>query len=203
MNFVFSFLFRHMLMREDLTQSLIMIQPILYSYSFNGPPEPVLLDTSSIQPDRILLMDTFFQILIFHGETIAQWRQLKYQDMPEYENFKQLLQAPVDDAQDILQTRFPMPRYIDTEQGGSQARFLLSKVNPSQTHNNAYAYGGQVSKGFVIVIVSFYFRRTALIEFLFINDVFVFFCYFMNFKCLCVHLLSPDGSNTRVHEYRE
>lgn len=57
-----------MLMREDLTQSLIMIQPILYSYSFGGPPEPVLLDTSSIQPDRILLMDTFFQILIYHGE---------------------------------------------------------------------------------------------------------------------------------------
>jgi len=134
--------YRHMLMREDLTQSLIMIQPILYSYSFNGPPEPVLLDTSSIQPDRILLMDTFFQILIFHGETIAQWRSLKYQDMPEYENFRQLLQAPVDDAQEILQTRFPMPRYIDTEQGGSQARFLLSKVNPSQTHNNMYAYGG-------------------------------------------------------------
>ncbi|KAJ3649580.1 hypothetical protein Zmor_021315 [Zophobas morio] len=134
--------YRHMLMREDLTQSLIMIQPILYSYSFNGPPEPVLLDTSSIQPDRILLMDTFFQILIFHGETIAQWRNLKYQDMPEYENFRQLLQAPVDDAQEILQTRFPMPRYIDTEQGGSQARFLLSKVNPSQTHNNMYAYGG-------------------------------------------------------------
>lgn len=134
--------YRHMLMREDLTQSLIMIQPILYSYSFNGPPEPVLLDTSSIQPDRILLMDTFFQILIFHGETVAQWRALKYQDMPEYENFRQLLQAPVDDAQDILQTRFPMPRYIDTEQGGSQARFLLSKVNPSQTHNNMYSYGG-------------------------------------------------------------
>ncbi|XP_031632276.1 protein transport protein Sec23A isoform X2 [Contarinia nasturtii] len=133
--------YRHMLMREDLTQSLIMIQPILYSYSFNGPPEPVLLDTSSIQPDRILLMDTFFQILIFHGETIAQWRALKYQDMPEYANFKQLLQAPVDDAQEILQTRFPMPRYIDTEAGGSQARFLLSKVNPSQTHNNMYAYG--------------------------------------------------------------
>nr|CAD7590259.1 unnamed protein product [Timema genevievae] len=137
--------YRHMLMREDLTQSLIMIQPILYSYSFNGPPEPVLLDTSSIQPDRILLMDTFFQILIFHGETIAQWRALQYQDMAEYENFRQLLQAPVDDAQEILQTRFPMPRYIDTEQGGSQARFLLSKVNPSQTHNNMYAYGGQES----------------------------------------------------------
>ncbi|CAH0385524.1 unnamed protein product [Bemisia tabaci] len=134
--------YRHILLREDLTQSLIMIQPILYSYSLAGPPEPVLLDTSSIQPDRILLMDTFFQILIFHGETIAQWRALRYQDMPEYEHFKQLLQAPVDDALEILHSRFPMPRYIDTEQGGSQARFLLSKVNPSQTHNTAFGYGG-------------------------------------------------------------
>lgn len=49
--------------------------------------------------------------------------------------------APVDDAAEILAGRFPAPRYIDTEQGGSQARFLLSKVNPSQTHNNMYAYG--------------------------------------------------------------
>uniref|UniRef100_A0A8C0QSB9 Protein transport protein SEC23 n=1 Tax=Chelonoidis abingdonii TaxID=106734 RepID=A0A8C0QSB9_CHEAB len=133
--------YRHHFMRQDLTQSLIMIQPILYAYSFNGPPEPVLLDSSSILPDRILLMDTFFQILIYHGETIAQWRKSGYQDMPEYENFRHLLQAPIDDAQEILHSRFPMPRYIDTEHGGSQARFLLSKVNPSQTHNNMYAWG--------------------------------------------------------------
>uniref|UniRef100_A0A8W8IEP9 Protein transport protein SEC23 n=1 Tax=Magallana gigas TaxID=29159 RepID=A0A8W8IEP9_MAGGI len=133
--------YRHMLNVEDLTQSLIMIQPILYAYSFNGTPEPVLLDTSSIQPDRILLMDTFFQIVLYHGETIAQWRKQGYQDQPEYENFKQLLNAPVDDAQEILQTRFPMPRYIDTEHDGSQSRFLLSRVNPSQTHNNMYGWG--------------------------------------------------------------
>uniref|UniRef100_A0AAY3ZZ62 Protein transport protein SEC23 n=1 Tax=Denticeps clupeoides TaxID=299321 RepID=A0AAY3ZZ62_9TELE len=133
--------YRHQFMRQDLTQSLIMIQPILYAYSFNGPPEPVLLDSSSILPDRILLMDTFFQILIYHGETVSQWRKAGYQDMPEYENFRHLLQAPVDDAQEILHSRFPMPRYIDTEHGGSQARFLLSKVNPSQTHNNMYSWG--------------------------------------------------------------
>lgn len=135
--------YRACLLREDLTQCLIMIQPILYAYTFNGPPEPVLLDTSSIQPDRILLMDTFFQILIFHGETIAQWRAAGYHDLPEYQNFKQLLEAPVTDAAEILQSRFPVPRYISTEQGGSQARFLLCKVNPSQTHNNAmYGDGG-------------------------------------------------------------
>uniref|UniRef100_A0A671LGU7 Protein transport protein SEC23 n=1 Tax=Sinocyclocheilus anshuiensis TaxID=1608454 RepID=A0A671LGU7_9TELE len=133
--------YRHQFMRQDLTQSLIMVQPILYAYSFNGPPEPVLLDSSSILPDRILLMDTFFQIVIYHGETVSQWRKAGYQDMPEYENFRHLLQAPVDDAQELLHNRFPMPRYIDTEHGGSQARFLLSKVNPSQTHNNMYAWG--------------------------------------------------------------
>lgn len=48
---------------------------------------------------------------------------MDYQNRPEYSNFKQLLQAPVDDAQEILKTRFPMPRYIDTEQGGSQVSF--------------------------------------------------------------------------------
>lgn len=69
--FTISGYFRHMLNREDLTQALIMVQPILYSYSFHGPPEPVLLDTSSIQTDRILLMDTFFQIVIYHGEVIS------------------------------------------------------------------------------------------------------------------------------------
>lgn len=43
--------------------------------------------------------------------------------------------------QEILQTRFPMPRYIVTEAGGSQARLLLYKVNPSLTHNNMYGWG--------------------------------------------------------------
>eukprot|EP00051_Salpingoeca_urceolata_P027681 m.482747 g.482747 ORF g.482747 m.482747 type:complete len:780 (+) comp22653_c0_seq1:235-2574(+) len=131
--------YRHKLMREDTTNSLIMIQPTLTAYSFNGlEAAPVPLDTTSIAPDRILLLDTFFHILIFHGETIAQWRKARYHEQPEHENFRQLLQAPRDDAAEILQNRFPMPRYIDCDQGGSQARFLLSKVNPSQTHNNMY-----------------------------------------------------------------
>lgn len=133
--------YRHMLNKEDTTSSLIMIQPVLYAYSFNGPPEPVLLDSSSIQPDRILLMDSFFHILIYHGETVAQWRQANYHEQPGYEHLRDLLQAPQEDAAQILQSRFPMPRYIDTDHEASQARFLLSKVNPSQTHNNAYAWG--------------------------------------------------------------
>jgi len=134
--------YRHWLNNEDVTNSLIMIQPILYSYSFHGPPEPVLLDSSSIQPDTILLFDTYFLVCIYHGETISSWKEQNYHEDPAHENFRQLLQAPSDDAQEILQTRFPVPRYSETKKGGSQARFLLARVNPSQTHNNQYMMGG-------------------------------------------------------------
>lgn len=133
--------YRHKLNREDAVNSLTMIQPTLTSYTFTGEPVPVLLDTASIAPDVILLLDTFFHILIFHGDTIAQWRKQGYHEQPSHENFRNLLQTPRDDAQEILQSRFPMPRYIDCDQGGSQARFLLAKVNPSQTHNNMFGYG--------------------------------------------------------------
>jgi len=135
--------YRCILNREKTSECLTMVQPCLYSYSFNGI-EPVMLDTSSIQADRVLLLDTFFLVLIFLGETMQSWKKEGYHEQEEYKSFKDLLTAPVEDAQEILATRFPIPRYVETEQGGSQARFLLSKVNPSQTHNNA-VYGGGFS----------------------------------------------------------
>ncbi|KAF9043586.1 hypothetical protein BDZ89DRAFT_1089992 [Hymenopellis radicata] len=133
--------YRHILNEEDVDNSLIMIQPTLMSYTFDTPPHPVLLDSVSIKPDVILLMDTFFHILIFHGELVAQWRKAGYQDQEGYENLKELLETPVQDAQDLLTDRFPIPRYIVCDQGGSQARFLLSKLNPSTTHMSQSMYG--------------------------------------------------------------
>lgn len=62
--------YRHVLMIECVAESASMIQPQLFSYSFNGPSEPVLLDTSSILPDRILLMDDYFHVLIYHGQVV-------------------------------------------------------------------------------------------------------------------------------------
>ncbi|KNC83904.1 protein transporter Sec23A [Sphaeroforma arctica JP610] len=142
--------YRNKLVKSDLMDSLVMIQPSLISYSFNAPPAPVMLDSSSIQKDRILLLDSFFHILIWHGQTIAEWRKAGYQEKPEYESFRLLLEEPVKDAKEIIGERFPVPRFIDTDEGGSQARFLLAKVNPSQTHNNAFAYGGDPSTAPVI-----------------------------------------------------
>ncbi|KAG8966972.1 GTPase-activating protein S23 [Tulasnella sp. 419] len=143
--------YRHILNEEDVNNSLIMIQPTLMSYTFDTPPQPVLLDSVSIKPDVILLLDTFFHILIFHGETVAQWRKAGYQDQEGYENFKELLDAPIADAQDLLVDRFPLPRYVVCDQGGSQARFLLSKLNPSTTHLSSGMYdAGPAGEGAAI-----------------------------------------------------
>ena len=83
-----------------------MIQPTLMSYTFNTPPMPVLLDSVSIKHGVVLLLDTF-HILIFHGELVAQRRNQGYQDKEGYGNFKELLEVPVADAQDLLVDRFP------------------------------------------------------------------------------------------------
>ncbi|CDR42011.1 CYFA0S08e02586g1_1 [Cyberlindnera fabianii] len=133
--------YRHVLLREDTNNSLIMIQPTLTSFSMEGEPEPVLLDSISIAPDKILLLDTFFHILIYHGETVASWRAQGYQDDPEYASFKEFLDEPKREAAELLVDRFPLPRFIDTEEGGSQARFLYSKLNPSTSYSNNNGMG--------------------------------------------------------------
>ncbi|KAJ7521003.1 hypothetical protein O6H91_19G033600 [Diphasiastrum complanatum] len=128
--------FRLMLNREGVVGSLVMIQPTLFSYSFEGPPTPVLLDVSSIAADRILLFDSYFYVVVHYGSTIAQWRKLGYHNDPSYENFKKLLEAPVADAEALIVDRVPVPKFIECDQHGSQARFLLAKLNPSVTHNS-------------------------------------------------------------------
>ena len=64
-----------MLGTEDCANALLMIQPSLVAFKMDGTDEPVLLDSASIQPDTVLLMDSFFHILIYVGENIAKWRK--------------------------------------------------------------------------------------------------------------------------------
>ncbi|XP_021759982.1 protein transport protein SEC23-like isoform X1 [Chenopodium quinoa] len=138
--------FRMILNRENVANSVVMIQPSLISYSLQSPPEPALLDVASVAPDRILLLDSYFTIVIFHGQTIAQWRKAGYQDQPDYKEFAHLLQVPKDDANALIKERFPVPRLVICDQYGSQARFLLAKLNPSATYNSgaSMAPGGDL-----------------------------------------------------------
>lgn len=128
--------YRLILNREGCYGSLVMIQPTLLAYSFDGPPAPVLLDVTSIAPDKILLLDTWFMVTVHYGSTIAEWRKQKYHEQPEHENFRALLAAPKADAESLLVDRLPVPKLLECDQGGSQARFLLAKLNPSVTYNS-------------------------------------------------------------------
>ncbi|RWW09264.1 hypothetical protein BHE74_00007824 [Ensete ventricosum] len=128
--------YRMILNRENVANAVVMIQPSLISYSFHSAPEPVLLDVTAIAADRLLLLDSYFTVVVFHGISIAQWRNAGYQNQPEHETFAHLLQAPCDEANAITKERFPVPRLVVCDQHGSQARFLLVKLNPSVTYNS-------------------------------------------------------------------
>lgn len=87
------------MLRENTTNSLVMIQPALLQYSFDEPhPVPVSLDIESLKPDVILLLDTYFQVVVWHGDKIHQWRELGYQEQDNYAHFKYLLEQPMEDV---------------------------------------------------------------------------------------------------------
>lgn len=126
--------FRYCCLRENVSNILVMMHPSLESYTLDEDPQPVLLSSRSIAADNILLLDTFFHIIIHTGSTIAQWRNEGYHENPEYENIKELLTMPVEDAQELMKSRLPLPIYVECDQDTSQARFLLASVDPSFTH---------------------------------------------------------------------
>ncbi|KAF3652644.1 putative magnesium transporter MRS2-I-like isoform X1 [Capsicum annuum] len=136
--------FRLLLNREGVVGSLIMVQPTLFQYSFDGPPVPVLLDICSVSPDIILLFDSYFYVVIHYGSKIAQWRKLGYDKDPSHDSFRKLLEAPEIDAEQLISERIPVPKLVKCDQHSSQARFLLAKLNPSVTHNSNYTEGTEI-----------------------------------------------------------
>uniref|UniRef100_A0A6B2KYB8 Protein transport protein SEC23 n=1 Tax=Arcella intermedia TaxID=1963864 RepID=A0A6B2KYB8_9EUKA len=138
--------YRHYLSKEPTGNILTMIQPALDSYSLsNSEPVPVLLSATSLLPDVLLVLDTFFHVVVWTGSTIASWRNAKYHEQEEYFNLKQLLEVPVADAEQLLQARFPTPLFVVCDQNTSQARFLLAVVDPGQTSSLGKTVGEAVN----------------------------------------------------------
>jgi len=103
----------------------------------------VLLSAASIAPDKIFLLDTFFHVIVFSGESIADWRNKGYQNDPNFANFKALLEAPKVDAQNLMKERFPQPRYIECDQGSSPARFVYAVIDPAVGHSPSGSRAGE------------------------------------------------------------
>ncbi|KAJ3429210.1 protein transport protein sec23 [Anaeramoeba flamelloides] len=123
--------YNHFLYRENTTNSILMFQPSIISYSLNSTPKPVLLEMDSIKKDNILLLDEYFVVLILIGKQIAEWIKSGYHEMEEYSYLKEIIEAPQIEADRLIKNRFLYPRYIKCDQNSSQSRFLISKTNPN------------------------------------------------------------------------
>lgn len=68
-------------MKECTAHCMLMIQPQLHSYSVHSWEEgkiqvqPVILDVQSIRHANVLFLDTYFYLVVFHGNDVAHWRQ--------------------------------------------------------------------------------------------------------------------------------
>eukprot|EP00485_Elphidium_margaritaceum_P003146 CAMPEP_0202686984 /NCGR_PEP_ID=MMETSP1385-20130828/2714_1 /ASSEMBLY_ACC=CAM_ASM_000861 /TAXON_ID=933848 /ORGANISM="Elphidium margaritaceum" /LENGTH=816 /DNA_ID=CAMNT_0049341685 /DNA_START=32 /DNA_END=2482 /DNA_ORIENTATION=- len=150
--------FRATLLRENVTNGLTMVQPLLHAFDIPPPEveiddeddeqnpivgEEVLLELSSRHPERILLLDTFFHLVIWYGRKIAKWREDKIWLNEEYGHeyvwFKKLLLAPKQECINRMSTKFPCPNLIECDEDSGQERFLVAKLNPdnSKTVGNA------------------------------------------------------------------
>ncbi|KAG8347415.1 hypothetical protein TRVL_01742 [Trypanosoma vivax] len=135
---------RHWLMRESVDNCVLMIQPTLHSYDIDCPSATAVpLDSCSLRPDNILLMDAFFNIHIMWGTTVFAWIQAKYHENPEFAHFAQLLDLVENDAGALLDSRQPYPRFSRTDANGSEARHIKTRMNPATTHHSSS--GGAVA----------------------------------------------------------
>lgn len=126
--------FRYCLAKEIVGNTLIMMQPSLDSYVLDEDPSPVFLSAASVTSNNILLLDTFFHIVVHTGSNIAAWRKEGYHLQPDYGNLKELIESPVQFAADLMKDRMPLPIYVECDQATSQARFLIASVDPAITH---------------------------------------------------------------------
>ena len=56
---------------------------------------------------------------------------LNYQNDPEYENIKLMLDNPIDYAQSIISDRMPVPRFISADYASGQERLIKSTLDPN------------------------------------------------------------------------
>ena len=128
-------LYKLTLLHETVANCSIMIQPLLYEYKADSAePNPVFLDLSSMKNDRILLLDTFFKVCVWHGPDVCKWRNDGLHLQSDYEYLQDFLDTPQRHAEDIILERTPTPAFVSCDSGSGQERILKFVLSP--TNNN-------------------------------------------------------------------
>ena len=125
--------YRIQLFRTQLRDAILMIHPTLVSYTMTGPESPVPLDESAIQDENILVLDTFFEIVIQYGVTIQEWIKAGYEKNPDYAHFRAFLDRPRKHVQELLRGRQPAPVLYECSKFDPSSRILMNRINPSRS----------------------------------------------------------------------
>ena len=155
--------YKTLIMYETVSNCTIMIQPLLFEYTPENPQaNPVFLDLNSMKNDVVLLLDTFFYVVVWHGIDVVKWREENYQDNPEYENIKMMLDEPQEYAQNIVMERLPTPRFVSCDSGSGQERLIKCIVNPNTDSNNNVRENGFFSDDVNLKIFMDYLKKLAV-----------------------------------------
>ena len=130
--------YRQFLLRFGVLECLMMMQPVLLSYSFDcDKPVAQFLSAESMKKDRILLLDSFFNVILWYGEMICAWKEAGYDSQEEYEGFRRLLEMPEEDSNEILRSRFPQPRLIKCKPRSVSERFIKARLDTKGLDSNS------------------------------------------------------------------
>lgn len=138
--------YRQFLIRFGVYECLLMIQPVLLSYSFEcDRPVAQFLAVESMRKDRILLLDSFFNVVLWYGESICAWKEAGYDQSEEYEDFRKLLEMPEEDSQQIVKSRFPVPRVIKCKPRSVSERFIKARLDTKGLDSNSEIFSELMS----------------------------------------------------------
>ena len=157
--------FKTVLLKENVINSMTMIQPILLAYTPDDNDFiPVGLEAENMKADRVLLLDAYFFICIWYGEDVCSWREAGYQNEPEYENIKNMLDSPMDYAQNIIMERMPVPRFVSADYNSGQERLIKSVLDPSQEGTQDFKEGYFVSDDVTLKVFNEYLIKKVVVS---------------------------------------
>ena len=101
-------------------------------------------------------------IMVLLGCSTANRAEENYQDNPEYENIKMMLEEPQEYAQNIVMERLPTPRFVSCDSGSGQERLIKCIVNPNTDSNNMVRENGFFSDDVNLKVFMDYLKKLAV-----------------------------------------
>ncbi|CAH2352627.1 protein transport protein Sec23p [[Candida] railenensis] len=127
--------YHHWFMKMGQDLGIKVIEPLLYSTEYEKT-FPLDTSTLSVVPDKsYLIMDSFFNVIVYYKYTAPEDKlKLHHSNNDNLVSNEEIAELKV--AKDYLQIvlnvqeRSLVPKYIITQTNHSQARFLMSRLNP-------------------------------------------------------------------------